>query len=55
MEQLAGVFEEAERIVHKETLVTVKWIAARLGLGTAGYLNNQLYRWRKGTLECVRQ
>jgi REP element-mobilizing transposase RayT len=33
-----------------ETLVTVKWIAARLGMGTAGYVNNRLYRWRKGTL-----
>ena len=33
-----------------ETLVTVKWIAVRLSMGTAGYVNNRLYRWRKGTL-----
>ena len=25
-------------------------IAARLGMGTAGYVNNRLYRWRKGML-----
>jgi REP element-mobilizing transposase RayT len=36
--------------LREETLVTVKWIAARLGMGTAGYVNNRLYRWRKGTL-----
>jgi hypothetical protein len=36
--------------LREETLVTVKWIATRLGMGTAGYLNNRLYRWRKGTL-----
>jgi REP element-mobilizing transposase RayT len=36
--------------LRAETLVTVKWIAARLGMGTAGYVNNRLYRWRKGTL-----
>ncbi len=37
--------------LREETLVTVKWIAARLATGTAGYLNNRLYRWRKGTLK----
>jgi len=36
--------------LREETLMTVKWIAARLGMGTAGYVNNRLYRWRKGTL-----
>ena len=36
--------------LRAETLVTVKWIAERLGMGTAGYVNNRLYRWRKGTL-----
>ena len=36
--------------LRAETLVTVKWIAARLGMGTASYVNNRLYRWRKGTL-----
>jgi hypothetical protein len=35
---------------RRETLVTVKWIAARLHLGTAGYVNNRLYRWRKELL-----
>jgi REP element-mobilizing transposase RayT len=34
-----------------ETLVTVKWIAERLGMGTASYVNNRLYRWRKGMLK----
>jgi putative transposase len=36
--------------LRTETMVTVKWIAARLGMGTPGYVNNRLYRWRKGTL-----
>ena len=36
--------------VRAETVVTVKWIAERLGMGTAGYLNNRLYRWRQGSL-----
>jgi len=36
--------------LREETLVTVKWIAERLKMGTAGYVNNRLYRWRKGTL-----
>ena len=36
--------------LREETLVTVAWIAARLGMGTAGYVNNRLYRWRKGML-----
>jgi hypothetical protein len=36
--------------LREETLVTVQWIAARLAMGTAGYVNNRLYRWRKGTL-----
>ena len=36
--------------LREEMLVTVQWIAARMGMGTAGYVNNRLYRWRKGTL-----
>lgn len=36
--------------LREETLVTVKWIAGRLNMGTAGYVNNRLYRWRKGKL-----
>jgi len=37
--------------LREETLVTVKWIAERLKMGTAGYVNNRLYRWRQGTLK----
>ena len=37
--------------LREETLVTVKWIAERLGMGTASYVNNRLYRWRKGMLK----
>lgn len=40
--------------LRAETVVTVKWIAARLAMGTAGYVNNRLYRWRKGTLSLNR-
>lgn len=36
--------------LREETVVTVKWIAERLRMGTAGYVNNRLYRWRKGIL-----
>ena len=36
--------------VRAETVVTVKWIAERLGMGTASYLNNRLHRWRQGAL-----
>ncbi len=36
--------------LRKEPLVTVKWIAERLPMGTASYVNNRLYGWRKGTL-----
>ena len=36
--------------LRQETMVTVKWIANRLGMGSAGYVNNRLYRWRKGIL-----
>jgi putative transposase len=36
--------------LRRETEVTVKWIAERLRMGTAGYVNNRLYRWRKGLL-----
>lgn len=31
----------------KETMVTVKWIAERLGLGRAGSVKNRRPRWRK--------
>ncbi len=44
-----GKVEMAGRL-REETTVTVKWIAERMGMGTAGYLNNRLYRWRKGSL-----
>ena len=37
--------------LREETLMTVKWITGRLRMGTAGYVNNRLYRWRKGTLK----
>ena len=33
--------------VRAETVVTVAWLANRLQMGTAGYLNNRLHRWRK--------
>ncbi len=36
--------------LRAETTVTVAWIAERLSMGAASYLNNRLYRWRKGTL-----
>ena len=36
--------------LREETTVTVKWIAERLQMGTPGYVNNRLYRWRKGML-----
>jgi hypothetical protein len=36
--------------VRAETVVTVAWIAQRLKMGTPGYVNNRLYRWRKGLL-----
>ena len=37
--------------LREESLVTVRWIAERLHMGTASYLNNRLYRWRKGMLK----
>jgi hypothetical protein len=33
--------------LRAETTQTVGWIAARLGMGTRGYLNHLLYRLRK--------
>src|SRR5690606_8223677 len=36
--------------LRAETTVTVAWLAERLQMGTAGYVNNRLYRWRKGLL-----
>jgi len=36
--------------LRAETVVTVKWIAVRLRVGTASYVNNRLYRLRKGML-----
>jgi hypothetical protein len=36
--------------LRAETTMTVAWIAERLHMGTAGYVNNRLYRWRKGLL-----
>ena len=37
--------------LREETVMTVSWIAARLKMGTSGYVNNRLYRWRKGVLK----
>ena len=36
--------------LREETTMTVAWIAQRLKMGAAGYLNNRLYRLRKGLL-----
>lgn len=36
--------------LREESTMTVDWIAKRLSMGTAGYLNNRLYRWRNGFL-----
>jgi|GEM_PF-7048156 predicted metal-dependent hydrolase len=36
--------------LRRETEVTVKWIAERLSMGTAGDVNNRMYRWRNGLL-----
>lgn len=36
--------------LREETLVTLKRIAVQLQVGTARYVNNRLYRWRKGML-----
>jgi hypothetical protein len=36
--------------LREETTMTVAWIARRLQMGTPGYVNNRLYRWRKGIL-----
>ena len=33
--------------LRAETTMTVGWIAERLAMGTRGYLNHLLYRWRK--------
>ena len=44
-----GKVKMAARL-REEPLMTVKWIAERLRLRTAGYVNNRLYRWRQGTL-----
>ena len=33
--------------LRAETVMTVKWIAERLQMGTPGYVNYLLYRWRK--------
>ena len=33
--------------LRAETTLTVGWIAERLAMGTRGYLNHLLYRWRK--------
>ena len=36
--------------LREESTMTVEWIAKRLSMGTAGYVNNRLYRWRRGVL-----
>lgn len=33
--------------LRAETVVPVRWIAERLRMGTAGYVNHLLYRWRQ--------
>lgn len=35
--------------LRAETVMTVKWIAERLQMGSPGYVNYLLYRWRKTT------
>jgi hypothetical protein len=42
----AGKVAMAERL-RAETEVTVKWIAERLQMGTAGHVNHLLYQRRK--------
>jgi hypothetical protein len=42
----AGKVALAVRL-RAETAVPVKWIAARLRMGTPGYVNHLLYRQRK--------
>ena len=42
----AGKLQLAQRL-RSETTVTVGWIAERLRMGTAGYVNHLLYRQRK--------
>ena len=37
-------------LLRDQTTMTVAWIAERLKMGTAGYLSNRLYRWRRGLL-----
>ncbi len=39
----------AQRL-REETMVTVRWIAERLGMGSVAYVNNRLYLQRKGRL-----
>jgi len=33
--------------LRAQTVMTVKWIAERLGMGTSGYVSHLLYRQRK--------
>ena len=50
--------EEKVRIanrVRNETTVSLAWISQRLHMGTANYLNNRLYLWRKGKLKGSRK
>lgn len=37
--------------LRSDTLVTVKWIASRLHMGSWCYVNNRLYHWRRGGLK----
>lgn len=39
------------RRLRKETTISLRWIAERLKMGTASYVNNRLYLLRKGRLE----
>jgi hypothetical protein len=42
------------RRLREETLVTVGWIAKRLGMGSVANVNTLLYLWRKGRLRSKR-
>jgi hypothetical protein len=44
-----GKVKLADRL-RTETVMTVKWFAERLQMGTAGYVNNRMYRWRNDTM-----
>jgi putative transposase len=54
MERRAKGDLEKVKIAHRlrqETMMTIAWIARRLAMGTAAYVNNRLYLWRHGRLK----